>query len=260
MIIAALIAFAVAVYLFILFIIKRDRGHKEPIEALFAAMGFGILAVFLAMILNGILIPKEVIDAIGTNNSQHIPTTTLLASAIGIGFIEESVKCIPLAFFIYKKRYFDELTDGIIYFGIVGLTFGIIEDILYSIEYGGAVGLFRIIISPYLHASFTILFGMCLIQRKVLKRSWMLVVGGYLAAILAHGFFDFFVFIGGLGLLLMFALTVTLNILLFVFFRRSQLLDERRGESAIGINKFCRHCGKPNPERLLYCSFCGKHS
>ncbi len=260
MILLTFILFAVVVYLFIIFIIKRDRGHKEPIGALFAAMGFGILAVILASILNEIFIPSEVFESIGTNDAQHIPAATLLASMIGVGFIEETLKCIPLALFIYKKRYFDELTDGIIYFGIVGLTFGIIEDILYSLEFGGGVGLFRILISPYLHVSFTILFGMFLIQRKLLKRSWAIVVVGYLAAVLAHGFFNFFPLIGGFGFLMAFAITISLNVSLFVFFRRSQLQDEHRGVSAIGINKFCRHCGKPNPERLLYCSFCGKHS
>ncbi len=32
------------------------------------------------------------------------------------------------------------------------------EDLLYSLQYGGGVGILRIIISPYLHVGFTILF------------------------------------------------------------------------------------------------------
>lgn len=253
-------AFALAIYLFIRFIIKRDHGHKEPLGALFGAVGFGLLAVFLASLANNLLVPDRIADGVATGTLHSLPISTLLPAAIGIGIIEESLKCLPLAFFIYKKRYFDELTDGVIYFGIVGLTFGIIEDIEYTISYGPTVGVVRILISPYLHAAFAVLFGICLVQRRVLKRSWLLVAGGLLAAIAAHAAFDFTAFVGGWALWVMLAITFGLNVLLFVIFRKAQKADERRGASATGMNKFCRQCGKPNPERLLYCTFCGELS
>jgi RsiW-degrading membrane proteinase PrsW (M82 family) len=257
----AFILFGVVIYLFILLIIKRDRGSKEPTGALMAAVGFGFLALAIAGVLNSILLPKEVMEGIGQESLKNVPTSTLFWSAMTVGLIEEAVKCLPLAFFIYKKRYFNELTDGVIYFGIVGLTFGIIEDIFYTIEFGGAVGLARVISAPYLHAGFTILFGICLIQRKLLKRSWLFVAGGFLLAVLAHGFYDFAAFSGTvLGMLFVILTALSLSLLIFAVFRHAQKIDELHGKSAVGINKFCRNCGRPNPERLLYCRFCGKHS
>ena len=259
--IIALSLFVIAIVLFIHFIIKRDRGHKEPRSALFAAMGFGVLAVLLAGELNSIFIPREIFEAIQSKTSGTLPGSTLFISAMKVGVIEETLKILPLTLFIYRKSYFDELTDGIIYFGITALTFGILEDISYTIQFGAGVGIFRIIISPYLHAGFTILFGMYLVQHKVLKRPWLVVLAGYLAAVFSHGIYDYFAFSGGvLGIISVLVITVSLNVGLFVFYRRAQKIDESRGQSAIGINKFCRNCGKPNPKRLLYCSSCGKHS
>lgn len=261
MIIVALLAFALTVYLFILFIVKADRGSKEPVGALFGAMGFGILAVIAAGTLNEIFVPAEVLDQLGSEDAGNVSNATLLKAALIVGVIEESVKALPLAFFIYKKRYFNELTDGIIYFGIVGLTFGIIEDFSYSLMYGGEVGVMRVITSPYLHAGFCAIFGMYFVQKKLLNKSWLVVLFGYAVAVLAHAIFDFAAFTAGpVSLLVLLIITIVVNVSLFVFFKKAKRLDEARGMSAIGTNLFCRSCGKPNPERYLYCLWCGKHT
>jgi protease PrsW len=255
-----LLLFGITIFLFVLFIIKRDHGRKEPLPALYAALGFGLLSLFIAGILNELLIPQEVIDSIGIG-AGGISNTKLFASVMLIGLIEESAKCVPIAFFMYKKKYFDELTDGIIYFGIVALTFGIIEDFVYAKNFGVGVGISRIILSPYLHAGFTMLFGICLSYKKVLNKSWLLVFIGYIAAISAHGIYNFFAFKGGIaGFFVILQITLMLNVLLFVLFRKAQKIDESRGLSTVGINKYCRSCGKPNPKRFLHCSYCGRLS
>lgn len=256
----SLLLFALAVFLFIYFIVKKDRGRREPIGALFIAMGFGFLALILAGFLNEIFVPKE-FSEIAKNSEIKMSWQQLMVSAMTVGVIEETVKCLPLALFIYKKKYFNELTDGIIYFGIAALTFGVIEDISYALMFGVGTGLVRIIFFPYLHVGFTILFGVALAYRKVLNKSWLLVVGGFLSAIIAHGLFDFFTSSGSLvGVLLVLLMTIFFNAMLFVLFKKTQKGDELLGQSAIGANKFCKNCGKPNPKQLLYCSYCGKVS
>lgn len=255
-----LILVSTVVYLFILYTVKADRGSKEPTRALFGAAGFGLLAVIIAGFLNELLIPSQALEAIGTEQSHTLPFGLLAQSVLTVGLIEEGLKAIPLALFIYRKGYFNELTDGVIYFGIAGLTFGIIEDLTYTAEYGVGVGIFRIIFSPYLHAGFTVLFGIALVQMKLLKKPFLFVVGGFGAAILAHALYDFAVFKGGFFLLLALALTVLLNTMIFVFFKKAQKIDEARGMSAVGINKYCRNCGVPNPKHYLFCEQCGKHT
>ncbi|MFO0920128.1 MAG: PrsW family glutamic-type intramembrane protease [Candidatus Saccharimonadales bacterium] len=262
--IIAFLLFAIAVYLFILFIVKKDHGNKEPIGALFMAMGFGFLAVVIAGITNEIFLPQALIDSVSNTNATYqstISTATLLKASLFIGFNEELLKALPLAVFIYRKNYFNEFTDGVIYFGLSALTFGIIEDVVYSLSSGGGVGITRILFSPYLHVGFTVFFGLSLAYKKVLKKPWWLPVIGMLCAILLHAIYDFVLFSHSpLGALIAFLLTIGLNVMVFVFFRKAQRDDEVRGQSTVGINKYCRHCGKPNPEQLLYCSFCGKLS
>lgn len=253
--------FAVAVYLFIYFIVKRDKGHREPTGALFIAMGFGFLAVILAGILNDLLVNKEVLEAIGGETTPNLSAFTFWQASFTVAIIEEGLKCIPLALFIYSKRYFDELTDGVIYFGITALTFGVIEHISYTLMFGAGTGITRVLFMPYLHVGFTILFGMALAYYKVLKKPFWWVVAGFLSAVGAHAIYDYFAFTGSafstIGVL---AITITLNILVFVLFKKSQKGDEARGQSAVGINKYCRHCGRPNPKMYLYCAYCGKLS
>lgn len=255
----AFVLFALIVTLFIIFIIKRDRGHREPIGALFIAMGFGVLAVVIAAVAEHFLLPKSFTETIRATSGQVVPWSGLVFGTLMIGLIEEGAKCIPLALFIYKKRYFDELTDGIIYFGITALTFGILENMVYTSSFGGAVGVTRALFMPYLHAGFTVLFGVALAYRKVLKKSWWLVIAGFSTAILAHAAYDFMVMSRSLwGVLFVFLISIFLNIMLFVLFWKAQKGDEARGQSTIGANKFCKHCGKPNPKHNLHCEYCGK--
>lgn len=255
----AIVLFALLAYLFVLFIVKRDRGHREPTTALFAAMGFGFLGVVVAMVLEGILIPSSVMESV--NGGTVLPTSQIVGATLAIGLIEEAAKSIPLALFLYRKKYFDELTDGIIYFGISALTFALVEDLVYTIGYGGGVGIMRAVMTPYVHIGFSILFGLTLAYCKVLKKPKWFAVFGFAAAVLAHGAYDFLAFSDSLLYhFVLLLLAIGLNIGLFVLFRRAQKGDEARGESAIGENKFCRHCGQPNPKHLLYCSHCGKLS
>ena len=256
----ALALFAVFVTLFIIFIIRKDRGHREPTGALFGALGFGVLAIIGAMIVE-LFVPQ--IQVLGDAKTHHViaPLSQIIVGSLCVGLIEESFKSLPLALFIYKRRYFDELTDGIIYFGITAMTFGIIEDVFYTIDGGGGVGILRIIMSPYVHAGFAVLFGLALAYHKVLRKSWWLVALGFIGSVLVHALYDTMAFSGTLlGMLGVLILATILNVLVFYLFRKAQRGDEARGESTIGDNRFCRHCGKPNPGQLLYCSYCGKLS
>lgn len=256
----ALTLFSAVVCLFILFIIRRDRGNKEPAEALMTSVGLGVAAVIAASILNVLFVPKSIIESIGSG-TVLASFPELVVGSFTIGLIEESLKCIPLALIIYKRRYFNELTDGIIYFGLTALTFGVIENISYTIELGGAVGISRAIMSPYLHTSFTILFGLALAFRKVAKTPWLFVGIGMAAAISTHGIYDMLVFTNTkIGILVAFILSIFMNVMLFILFNKAKKLDEIAGRSSTGINKFCRNCGAQNKDQLLYCSFCGKLS
>lgn len=178
--------FVLAPVSLIWFFLSRDRGPKEPIDALWLAAGFGILAAILAAIIELQLISAEVLRPIAST-----PTSTILFGSLGIGFIEEICKFVPLALFLYKKPFFNEYTDGIIYFAIAGLAFGAPENILYVFQYGVKVGFLRVFLTPFFHAAMTALVGYYLISAKRQHKSILAPIIALLSAAILHGIYDF---------------------------------------------------------------------
>src|SRR3954452_12470435 len=111
------------------YLIANDRGEREPIYALWVAAGFGVAGAFAAGLLEGWLV-KDASYLAGESGLK------LLGAALTVGVIEEICKFLPLAVWIYKKRYFNEHTDGVIYFALAGLGFGLPENILYTLQFG----------------------------------------------------------------------------------------------------------------------------
>lgn len=166
------------------FLISHDHGEKEPIAALWMAAGFGVLGAMLAAWLENWLIPSH-------NLMPGATPGALLTASLSVGFIEEACKFIPLAVVIYGRRYFNENTDGVIYFALAGLGFGLPENILYTLQFGAKTGLIRVLLTPFLHAATTGLVGYFLAKQKVFKRSPFWVVVPLAVMMLLHGLYDF---------------------------------------------------------------------
>lgn len=234
------------------FLLSRDRGSREPVGALWAAGGFGLLAVVLAIFLEG-----KLLDLNAAASSKQLGF--LLLTFLAVGVIEEVVKFGPLAAFIYKKPYFNEHTDGIIYFALSGLGFGLFENIGYTLSFGSKAGLMRIVLVPFFHAATTGIAGYYLAKAKVERRPLTICLLPLLALALLHGVYDFGLTTGiGIFVLLSLVLTVLFTLGLFLFYMRANELDRAMGLSAVGHNKFCRACGRQNTNHTLYCEFCGK--
>jgi len=237
------------------YFIVHDRGEREPVGALWAAAGLGLLGGVGAAILESVVLP------IG-NLQSGTPLVALFFASMGVGVIEEASKFLPLAALLYRKRYFNEHTDGVIYFAIAGLGFGLPENILYSLQFGAGVGLSRIILTPFFHAATTGMVGYFLAKGKLAGRAWYASAPLALAAAMVlHGMYNFGLasgvpFLVGLSILI----TLGVSVSLFIFFSKAIGLDQARGLSVVGTNNFCRTCGQPNPGRGLYCVRCGNHA
>ena len=241
---------------------RNDRGAKEPIKALRLAGFMGIVAGLLAGDLNQLFLPDSFLEYFNNdinNNAFVLPeTNVLIKSALLIGIIEESLKFVPLAILLYKKPYFNETTDGIVYFGLAGMWFGALENIFYAMDYGSEVGITRLIMTPFLHAGLSALVGWGLAQYKVEKTSLFLPVGLFAGAVLAHALYNLLAFSGSALSILIIPMAIAINAGVFVLFNKSRRRDEQLGISASGTNNFCRSCGRPNPQRNLFCVNCGK--
>ncbi len=249
-----ILGFAFLSFLVVYFMLKSDKGEKEPISALIYASLFGIIGFIGSGLLEYFLIPPSFL----VNFSS---LTNLAIGTIIVGIIEESLKFGPLALFIYKKRYFNEHTDGIIYFVIAGLTFGLLENIFYTISYGPKTGITRLLLTPLFHGALTGMIGYFLIKTKIDKKSSLHILWVLLIAIILHAVYDFgLLSANNLYILFSVFITLSLSIMLFIIFIKSMDLDKEEGLSVVGINNYCRSCGAPNPENHIYCIKCGKRA
>lgn len=235
------------------YLLHHDHGRQLPIGSLWTAFGFGLLAVLIAYLLE-LPFPKNLFNA-----SQVINLPLKLVLFLAIGLIEEAAKFLPLALFIYKKPYFKEHTDGVIYFAICGLTFGLTENILYTIGYGSKVGLARLVLTPFLHAATASILGYYLVSYKIKHSSKNKLILACLAIPFLHGFYDF-----GLSsnsnffIVVSLMITILLTLGLFLYFMEANELD-RAVLAAVPIDptNFCTSCGSKNSNQTAYCEHCG---
>lgn len=254
MLLLVLFIFVAAAVALAWFLIAHDRGEKEPIYALWLAAGLGLAGAFVAGLIEGKVIPTGSLQ-------PGAAQAALLRSSLEVGSIEELCKFLPLALFIYKQRYFNEHTDGIIYFALAGLGFGLPENILYTEQFGAKTGLARLLMTPLFHAAITGIVGYFLVRRKLAGKSPWLIVGPLVGVMLLHGFYDFGL-TSGVAVYASLALLITLglSVALFALFARATELDQDAGLSVVGHNSFCRSCGWANPQHHLYCTHCGKNA
>ncbi|HEY1645533.1 MAG TPA: PrsW family intramembrane metalloprotease [Candidatus Saccharimonadales bacterium] len=233
---------------------KNNKGEKEPISALWIAAGFGLIGALAAVVIEKELIPLHNLLA-GSRFSVMLP------SFLAVGVIEETLKFLPLAIFIYPKKYFNKHIDGIIYFAIAGLGFGLPENILYTLDYGSKAGLNRLILTPFFHAAITGMVGYFLIKAKLSKKNPLSIWPVLVFAVLVHSLYDFGLS-SGTNLFTFISITITLALSTncLNLFLKAKDLDEDAGLVAVGHNSYCRSCGHNNKAHHLYCTSCGNRA
>ena len=187
---------------YVLLIYWIDRYEKEPLSLLVATFVWGALpAVVMAIILEDVFgAPLAILS---------MESAEFLSASILAPLVEEIVKALALLGLVAVFRSeFNDVLDGIVYGAVIGLGFGMTENILYfisSFQDGGwaqwlvTVGV-RSLVFGLMHAFYTGLVGAGLgyarvAKEKHLKRWAPWVALG--AAMFFHGFHN-----GVLGLTL----------------------------------------------------------
>ena len=224
--------------------IKHDKGQPEPRRALWGAFFIGVGAMVAAGILESIFIKHDI-----TNPDLFFSTRTLLVDFMLVGIIEEAVKFVPLLLWLWRKPYFAERTDGVIYFALGGLGFGFAENILYTLADGAGTGIGRLIIVSFFHAALTGSAGYFVARAKAKGKSIWSTILPLAAVMVLHGLYDFGLAYGSI-LFVLGALSISLymTIGMFMLFSRAAKAD------ALALT--CPNCHNPLPTVGAICQDC----
>jgi RsiW-degrading membrane proteinase PrsW (M82 family) len=197
-----------------------DRFEAEPLRMqLFAFFWGAVVAVVGAYVLNTlsllVLVQAQWTDPLATGAVYLAP------------IYEESLKGVGiLLVYLFRKREFDGVIDGIVYAGLIGAGFAFTENILYlgqAFTSGGSEALtatfiVRCIMGPFGHPLFTacigIGLGIAVSSRHRVTRVLAIVVG-WACAVVLHGVWNLSALAGNEGF---FAAYATFQVPLFVAF------------------------------------------
>ena len=133
MIISSAIAAFVPMFIYLLVIWKLDQYDREPFSLVLWNYLWGALgAIFFALVGSSVLSFFVSIFVHDHESLKHIETILIAP------LVEETTKGLFL-FIIIKSRKFDNMTDGIVYGGAIGLGFGMTENFLYFIANAGSL-------------------------------------------------------------------------------------------------------------------------
>jgi RsiW-degrading membrane proteinase PrsW (M82 family) len=191
-IVGIIVAFAAAPVYIVLWL-WLDRYDPEPAWALIGGLLWGAgAATFVAIVLN------TVFEGVMKELTQNAEIASFLSASISAPFVEEGAKGLAvLLIFLFLRREFDGVLDGIVYAGVIALGFAATENVLYygrSLASGGfgklaAVFVLRGVLGPFCHAVFTSMTGIgCGIARN--SQNWFVRIAapimGYGCAVFLH--------------------------------------------------------------------------
>lgn len=178
-----------------------DRYEREPVLLMLAAFLWGALIA----IAPALFLERRLIDLLASGLATAGWTGRLAhaaSQALSAGFSEEAIKGAGLILLLVLLRdEFDNVTDGILYGGLIGAGFAMVENFVYfAVTPRADLGVLifgRVILGWLSHSTFTGLFGAGLgFARETCDRRWQILapIAGFVVALLLHTGFDFVAF------------------------------------------------------------------
>ena len=190
MILESLIAAIIPMLTYLLLLWKMDKYEPEPLMFVLKHFLWGALgAVFFSLLASKFL---------SFNLNFIIQLTPFLQAVLIAPFVEELIKGSYLLKSV-KSRKFDNLTDGLVYGGAIGLGFGMTENFLYFLSTGDTYSqwIFVVIIrssfTAVMHCISTATVGAFLGIAKfsIRKNKLFLYPLGFIIAMLLHFAWNF---------------------------------------------------------------------
>jgi RsiW-degrading membrane proteinase PrsW (M82 family) len=231
----------VPMLIYLIIIWKMDKYDREPLSLVLLNYLWGALGAVILTFIFGVLLNNVIGYMTGMQSTRFFDTI------IAAPFIEECMKGVFLLFTMTNRK-FDNMTDGMVYGGAVGLGFGTTENFLYYITYGSSLNdlVFLIIVrtffSAVMHCVATAVFGAFLAYvkfRKGIKR-FLLPLTGLLLAIIVHVTWNTSVSFNNTAFSGFISMIITITVFIFVFIMsvyndRKIIYDELTGEAENGV-------------------------
>ncbi|HEX2865956.1 MAG TPA: PrsW family intramembrane metalloprotease [Ignavibacteriales bacterium] len=230
------LAAAVPMVIYLIILWRMDKYEPEPFKFLMASFLWGAVgAVVLASAFSWMLTE----GAHMVFRSQD--ADRLLGALLFAPVIEEASKGLFLLFLV-RRPILDNITDGLIYGGAIGLGFGMTENFLYFITYGSTLESWLLLVfirtsfSAVMHCVSTASLGTFLAAAKF-GGKWTKVLApaaGFFAAVTIHFIWNFTVSFRItllLGILfIMFAVTTLIAVLLLSIYNERRIILKELSE------------------------------
>ena len=187
------------------FVYRRDRHDREPHALLFACFFVGMLSIIPPV---GIQLLSV---KLGFDKSAGVFNIFVHAFFI-VALSEEFSKYLVLRYFAWNKPSFNEPFDGITYSVMIAMGFATLENLLYVFDarIGDPVNvaLRRMFTAIPAHAANAVLMGYFMGLAKFARDRHALMFTALMSAVVAHGAYDFFIFLDRPGLIAFGAIAV----------------------------------------------------
>ena len=218
---------------------RKDTYEREPAGYLVKTFLLGIAAV----------LPVLPVEYLFTVN-------LVVLNMMVVGIIEETAKFMAVYLYMYRKKEFNEVMDGIIYSAAASLGFASLENLFYIIVYGPSVIVGRAVLSTLGHVLFASFWGYSLGMKKMTGKSSIL--GGLIVAAVAHGIYNTIVMASYWYVSF---LVVPLMVILYKSMsrkiRKSLEMSPFKSFNGLDLVK-CPRCGSRLPKNVQFCPECGE--
>ena len=199
-----------------------DGFEKESWKASFVCLGMGLASPIVTFAISPFIegsFDRESLDG-------------LLGFAVfQVGAVEEFSKILPFLIIMVRTNWINESVDYVKYPAVSAIGFATTENILYAMDHGMDVLQFRAVLSLPGHVFFTSVCGYFLYRgiREYQKFSPPHFLAGFSIGVLAHGFYDFFLFtesfLGVISLVMAGFFTYYIKKMLFISLRDSEYFN-----------------------------------
>lgn len=180
-------------YLFTIW--RFDRYDREPVLLILINYFWGAIGAIILTLLFGSILDLFISFLFSDGNFSEF-----LKASVSAPITEEITKGFFLFLMVQNKK-FDNITDGVVYGGAIGLGFGMTENFLYFIANSSSIGtwifvvIVRTLFSAVMHCVATGTLGAFLGYAKFKRRLWKVLyaAAGLVIAIIIHSAWNSFI-------------------------------------------------------------------